>query len=97
MRIPLCSRLAALSWCLFLAPATRAANTQAIEDACRQAATEDRITLKDMDDYMKDCMSESMQDLDDEAVPLSEDDARLPNGGDEELAPEGDQEPAPVD
>jgi hypothetical protein len=97
MRTPFCARLAALAWCLFMAPVARADDTQAIEDACRQAATEDRVTIKEMDDYMEDCMSEAMQNLDDEANPISKGDVRLRHRGDEELAPEGDQEPAPVD
>jgi len=97
MRIPLCTRLTALAWCLLMAPVGQAADTQAIEDACRQAATEDRVALKEMDDYMEDCMTDALQNLDDEAHPLSGDDVRLRHRGDEEMAPEGDQEPAPVD
>jgi hypothetical protein len=97
MKIPLCPRLAALAWCLLVAPVTQAADPQAIEDACRQAAREDRVIMKEMDDYMADCMSEAMQNLDDDATPFSEGNARLRHGDGEELAPEGDQEPAPVD
>ena len=37
MRIPLCTRLTALAWCLLMAPVGQAGDTQAIEDACRQA------------------------------------------------------------
>jgi hypothetical protein len=97
MRIPLCTRLAALAWCLLVAPATQAADARAMEDACRKEAAADRVTMKEMDDYMEDCMSEAMQNLDDEANPLTEGNAQLRHQGEEELTPEGDQEPAPVD
>jgi hypothetical protein len=97
MRIPLCTRLAVLTWCLLGAPAAHAADTQAMEDACRRAATADGVTRTEMDDYMDDCLSEAMQNLDDAADPRSErgDDSR--RGDDSDTAPEGDQEPAPVD
>ncbi len=97
MRTPLRIRLAPLAWCLLMAPATQAADTQAIEDACRQAAAEDRVATKEMDDYMEDCMADALQNLDDEANPLSGGDVRFRHGGDAEMVPEGDQEPAPVD
>jgi hypothetical protein len=96
MRTPFPTRLAALTWCLLMAPVTHAADTQAIEDTCRKEAAEDGISSKEMDDYMEDCMSESMQYLDD-ADPLSEGDPRSRRLGDEEPGPEGDQEPAPTD
>ncbi len=96
MTISLCTRLAALTWCLLMASVSHAADTQAVEDACRQEAVEDRVTAKDMDDYMDDCMSESMQDLNDEADAPTEGAARPRHRGDE-IAPEGDQEPAPAD
>lgn len=96
MRIPLPTRLATLTWCLLMAPVTHATDTQAIEDTCRKEAAEDGISLKEMDDYMEDCMSESMQNLDD-ADPLSEGDTRSRRPGDDEPGPEGDQEPAPAD
>ena len=70
---------------------------KAIEDACRQAATEDRVATKEMDDYMEDCMADALQNLDDEANPLFRGDVRPRHGGDAEMAPEGDQEPAPID
>ena len=97
MRTPLPIRLAALTWCVFTAAAAQAADTKAIEDACRQAAAEDRVATKEMDDYMEDCMADALQNLDDEANPLFRGDVRPRHGGDAEMAPEGDQEPAPVD
>jgi hypothetical protein len=106
MRITHCARLAVLSCCLLPAPGipaaeSRTADTQAdaraMEDACRQAAVADGVAVREMDDYMEDCLSEAMQNLDDDASPDAEGGARRPGGGDEDQAPEGDQEPAPVD
>jgi len=98
MRTAPCIRLTALACCLLLSSAVTAADaggadTSAMEDACRKAAAVDGVTPREMDDYMADCLSEAMQNLDD-ADPGAR---ATGHPGDDAQDPEGDQEPAPVD